>query len=123
MRYDALYRLSVRKAVDFGACRKVPVLGRDSGLDGAETWLEGKTKLLWNDGDLGEEKFGGSDGKKRLTSRAFAECSRGRDGHLIPSASQTDGQVLPTWQPICTLLGHYTRRNWWPLRHTYCVRW
>ena len=58
-----------------------------------------KTKLLWNESDLGREKFGVSDRKKRLMSRAFAKCSRGRDGHLIPSASEIDDQDPPTLGP------------------------
>jgi len=51
------------KTVGVGTCCKVPVLGRDGGLEDAETRLESKTKLLWNEKAIWSgEVFGGSDG-------------------------------------------------------------
>jgi hypothetical protein len=77
------------RTVDAGTFWDVPVLGRNGWLESAKTRSKSETKLLWNEGAIWNgEGFGGSDGKKRLTSCSFAKCSRGRLDHLIPPASE-----------------------------------
>jgi hypothetical protein len=77
------------RTVDAGTSWNVLVLGRNGGLESAKTRSKSETKLPWNERAIWNgERFGGSDGKKRLTSCSFAKCSRGRLDHLKPPASE-----------------------------------
>jgi hypothetical protein len=90
--------LAVAGTETLGACgfRKVPVLGRDGGLEDAKTRLESKTKLLWNERAIRSgDGVGGSDGKKRLMSSSFAKCSRGQYDHPIFTACEDVERRLP----------------------------